>query len=68
MLLLQANFETMPNGVFNGAVSRPEADRAMSLLPHGKYMKVDATHVVHLDKPAQFADLLEDFLADGLKP
>ncbi|GAA2631120.1 alpha/beta fold hydrolase [Paractinoplanes durhamensis] len=63
VLLLHANFETMPNGVFHGAMSQAEADRAMSLLTNGTYRRIDATHVVHLAQPASFTRVLTDFFA-----
>ncbi|WP_331688316.1 hypothetical protein [Consotaella aegiceratis] len=42
-------------------MSREEAERAMSLLKNGKYVKVDATHVVNLDKPELFIKAIEGF-------
>jgi pimeloyl-ACP methyl ester carboxylesterase len=54
VLLIQANYSTMPDGTLNGAMSKEEAERAMSLLKDGKYLRVDASHVVNLDKPEAF--------------
>ncbi|SEP72312.1 Pimeloyl-ACP methyl ester carboxylesterase [Faunimonas pinastri] len=61
VLLMQANTSQLPDGTLNGAMSKEEADRAMSLLHKGKYLKVDATHVVNLDKPVEFTNALESF-------
>jgi pimeloyl-ACP methyl ester carboxylesterase len=61
VLLMHARTTTLPDGTLNGAMSQEEADRAMSLLRNGKYVKVDASHVVNLDKPAEFVAILENF-------
>ncbi|GAA2554310.1 alpha/beta hydrolase [Winogradskya consettensis] len=61
VLLLQANFEVRPDGILDGAMSQEEASRAASLLRNGTYRRVDATHVVHLDEPAEFTELLTGF-------
>jgi pimeloyl-ACP methyl ester carboxylesterase len=54
VVLMQANTTTQSDGTLNGAMSRDEAERAMHLLRHGTYVKVDAEHVVNLDKPDLF--------------
>ena len=61
VLLMQANTLTMPDGTLNGAMSPEEAQHAMSLLKNGSYVKVDASHVVNLDKPGLFVENLESF-------
>ena len=60
-LLLHANFSFLPDGTLNGAMTQEDADKAVSLLANGTYRKVDATHVVHLDKPDLFIDVLHEF-------
>jgi pimeloyl-ACP methyl ester carboxylesterase len=60
-LLMQANTSTLPDGTLDGAMSEEEAARAAALLRNGKFVKVDATHVVNLDKPQQFTRILENF-------
>jgi pimeloyl-ACP methyl ester carboxylesterase len=60
-LLVQATFSFLPDGTLNGAMTQEDADKAMSLLPHGRYRKVDATHVVHLAAPELYVHMLEDF-------
>jgi pimeloyl-ACP methyl ester carboxylesterase len=62
-LLLHANFDFLPDGTLNGAMTQEDADKAVSLLADGTYRRVDATHVVHLDKPALFVDVLREFFA-----
>jgi pimeloyl-ACP methyl ester carboxylesterase len=58
-LLVQADFAVLPDGTLNGAMTQDDADRAMTLLPHGTYRRVDATHVVHLAAPDLFVRLIE---------
>lgn len=60
-LLLQANSSTRSDGTLVGAMTPEDAARAMSLLKNGKFVRVDASHVVHLDKPQEFITLLEGF-------
>jgi pimeloyl-ACP methyl ester carboxylesterase len=60
-LLMHAEFSFLPDGTLNGAMTQEDADKAVALLPHGTYRRVDATHVVHLDKPDLFIDVLQDF-------
>lgn len=61
VLLIQADFSIMPDGTLNGAMNTDDADRAMALLKSGKYVKVDASHVVNLDKPERFVAALNTF-------
>ena len=61
VLILQANTATLPDGTLNGAMSEEESKRAASLLKNGRLLKVDASHVINLDKPALFAELLRSF-------
>lgn len=65
VLLLHANTEIMADGTLNGAMSQDEADRAMSLLQHGTYRRVDSTHVIHLAEPEQFTSILEGYFAQN---
>ena len=61
VLLLQANFEVRPDGILDGAMDKIDADRAMELLPNGTYQKIDASHVVHIDKPKEFIKIMNRF-------
>jgi pimeloyl-ACP methyl ester carboxylesterase len=60
-LLLQANTSILPNGLLDGAMSNEEAVRARALLKDGKFIKINATHVVNLDRPADFVGLAKQF-------
>jgi pimeloyl-ACP methyl ester carboxylesterase len=68
VLLLHAHTEVRADGTLHGAMSQQEADRAMSLLPHGRYVKTDATHVVHLADPRGFTAVLENFFLGESRP
>lgn len=61
VLLMQANYSIAPDGALNGAMSKEDAERALSLLKNGKYLKVDASHVVNLDKPDAFIEAANSF-------
>lgn len=64
VLLMHAKYEILPDEVLNGALDQADADRAMSLLKHGRYLKVDATHVVNLDRPEVFIAAIKDAFHD----
>ncbi|GAA3636623.1 alpha/beta hydrolase [Kineosporia mesophila] len=61
VLLLQAEPSVLADGTLNGAMTTQDGQRAASLLTNGTYRSTDATHVVHLDRPRAFTQLLEDF-------
>ena len=60
-LLLHANFEIEGDGTLNGALDQEQADRAVSLLQNGQYIKVDSSHVINLEHPDEFTELIESF-------
>lgn len=60
-LLMQANYSILPDGALNGAMSKEEAEQAAALLKNGRYLKIDASHVVNLDKPDAFIQILRSF-------
>ncbi len=66
VLLLHANYRILDDGTLDGAMSDEDAKRAMSVLSNGTYKKIDATHVVHLDKPDGFIEIIEKFFIDPL--
>ncbi len=65
-LLLHANYSWIDGDILYGAMDKADADRAMSLLPTGVYKRIDAGHVTHLDKPAEFIRIVERFFLDGV--
>lgn len=61
VLLLHANFEIREDGLLDGAIDQNDADKVMSLLVNGKYQRIDASHLIHLDKPKEFIKIMNDF-------
>lgn len=61
VLLMQANWSVGADGMLEGAMTREMADAAMARLRHGEYVRVDAGHVVNLDKPALWLATVERF-------
>jgi pimeloyl-ACP methyl ester carboxylesterase len=61
VFLLQANFDVLDDGTLNGAMDRKDADRAVSLLTDCSFMKINAAHTVHIDKPGWFIKLTRAF-------
>ncbi len=45
-------------------MTKEQANRAMSLFKHGTYLKVDADHVVIVDKPDLWLKAVESFFVD----
>ncbi len=65
VLLIQADTSYMDDGTLNGAMSEEMAMQALDCLAKGEYVKVDATHVTHLDIPEEFSRLLVEFFTGG---
>ena len=64
VLLLHAHHEILDDGTLNGAMNDEEANRAISLLSNVSYKKINASHVVHIDKPDEFMEILKEFFLD----
>jgi pimeloyl-ACP methyl ester carboxylesterase len=60
-LLVHANFEINDDGILSGAMTQEQADLAVSLIPNGQYRRVDASHVVNLEDPDQYVQIIENF-------
>ena len=61
VLLLHANYEFMEDGTLNGALSDEQAQKAMSLTEDGELMEVDSSHVINIEHPDLFAQILTEF-------
>ncbi|AHF77019.1 Alpha/beta hydrolase fold protein [Sodalis praecaptivus] len=64
VMLIQANYSVLKDGTLDGAMSKEEAMRAMSLLRKGTYLRINATHVVNIDKPDEFIRAIKKFLLE----
>jgi pimeloyl-ACP methyl ester carboxylesterase len=60
-LLLQANYTTLPDGTLMCAMNGEQGLRAASFIRNGRYVKIDAGHVVNVEKPAEFIRLVDGF-------
>lgn len=60
-LLVQADFAVLADGTLDGAMTRDDANRALSLLAAGEYRKVDTGHVVHLAAPKTYLAMAGNF-------
>lgn len=65
-LLLHADFHIREDGTLDGAMSDDDASRALSLLAHGRLVRVPSTHVINLAHPAEFIRLLDGFFLGEL--
>lgn len=65
VLLIQADFDYLPDGTLNGAMSAEMAEKAMSLLADGTYVKLNSGHVTNLEVPDQFIRELNNFFTEG---
>jgi pimeloyl-ACP methyl ester carboxylesterase len=61
VLLLQANYQINEEGLLEGAMTKEDAQLAMSYLKNGSYKRIDADHVVHLDKPQKYVEITKQF-------
>ncbi|WP_158781624.1 alpha/beta fold hydrolase [Pantoea sp. BAV 3049] len=61
VMLMQADYSVLADGTLDGAMDQAEANRAMSLLKKGTYLRVNATHVVNLDHPQRFLEAVNTF-------
>ncbi|MDR2266291.1 MAG: alpha/beta hydrolase [Christensenellaceae bacterium] len=57
-LLLQANYSIREDGILDGAMSQEQAQKAIELLTNGAYQKIDAGHVIHIEEPDKFIEIL----------
>ncbi|MBR0485749.1 MAG: alpha/beta hydrolase [Oscillospiraceae bacterium] len=67
VLLIQADTSFMEDGTLNGAMSEEMAERALSCLSDGTYIRVNAGHVTNLEIPDEFTKIITDFLLDKNK-
>jgi pimeloyl-ACP methyl ester carboxylesterase len=63
-LLIQANTGYLADGTLDGAMSREQADRAVSLIKGCKYEKLDSGHVTNLEVPDRFIRIVEAFFLE----
>ncbi|TMR21859.1 alpha/beta hydrolase [Nonomuraea turkmeniaca] len=61
LLLIHADWFRDPRRGLVGALDDQDAARIMELVPHARYLRVHANHVLHFFKPAQYVRALDEF-------
>ncbi len=64
VLLLHANYEFMEDGTLDGAMSDKQADLATSLVENCEFVTIDSPHVVNLEYPDEFSELVVNFFLE----
>jgi pimeloyl-ACP methyl ester carboxylesterase len=64
MLVLHANWHRYPEYGLIGAMDDKDAERILELVPHARYKKIPANHVIHAFKPKEYINAVEEFAAD----
>lgn len=64
VLLIHANYDYTDDGILNGAMSTEMAEKAMSLLSDGTFLRIDAGHVTHLEVPEKFMEAIIGFATE----
>lgn len=63
VLLMQANWAITEEGLLDGAMTKEQADGAMSKLKYGTYQRVDASHVVNVERPEVWLEAVGNFFS-----
>ncbi|MDP4502144.1 alpha/beta fold hydrolase [Nonomuraea turcica] len=61
LLVMHADWFRDPRRGLVGAMDDQDAARIMELVPHARYLRVHANHVIHFFKPAQYVRALGEF-------
>lgn len=60
LLILHCNWYRTKKGLI-GAMDDNDAKIAQELAPHAKYVRMNAGHGIHTDKPKEFSNLIAKF-------
>lgn len=66
LLILHSNWYRTQKGLI-GAMDDNDAKMAQELAPHAKYLRINAGHVIHTEKPKEFSNIIESFTKE-IKP
>lgn len=61
-LLLHADYTITEDRILNGAMTKEQAKEAEMYISNCNYVKVDSAHVIHLEHPEKYAQLIRTFL------
>ncbi|MER7894481.1 alpha/beta hydrolase [Micromonospora sp. NPDC094482] len=67
-LVLHADWRRLRRHGLVGAMDDDDASRIRELVPHSRYRKVRANHVIHMFKPRTFVAELEAFVRQDVSP
>lgn len=62
MLVLHADWRRLPEHGLVGAMDDDDAARIRELVPHSRYKRIHANHVIHMFKPRRFVAEVQAFL------
>lgn len=66
LLILHSNWYRTQKGLI-GAMDDNDAKMAQELAPHAKYIRINAGHEIHSEKPKEFSNIIENFMKE-IKP
>jgi pimeloyl-ACP methyl ester carboxylesterase len=66
LLVLHANWFRHPKYGLVGALDDDDAKRIQALVPQAEYRKIPANHVIHVYKPPEFVQAIEEFAAKSV--
>jgi pimeloyl-ACP methyl ester carboxylesterase len=61
LLVLQANWFRHPEFGLVGSMDDKDVERLHSLVPHSQYKRITSGHMIHLEKPKEYIQILMDF-------
>ncbi|SEH04010.1 Pimeloyl-ACP methyl ester carboxylesterase [Nonomuraea solani] len=62
LLVLHADWRRVPGHGLIGAMDDEDAARIGELVPHSRYRKIHANHVIHMFEPRQYVEAVDTFL------
>ncbi|WP_157246815.1 alpha/beta fold hydrolase [Nonomuraea typhae] len=66
LLVLHGDWRRLPGHGLIGAMDDEDAHRIRQLVPHARYQRIHANHVIHMFKPRHFVRAVNAFLTDDV--
>ncbi|MFI6392530.1 alpha/beta fold hydrolase [Nonomuraea sp. NPDC050540] len=66
LLVLHGDWRRLPGHGLIGAMDDEDAARIKQLVPHSRYRKVHANHVIHMFKPRSFVEAVDTFFTQDV--
>ncbi|GAA3017903.1 alpha/beta hydrolase [Streptosporangium longisporum] len=67
LLVLHGDWRRVPGRGLIGAMDDEDAARIGRLVPHSRYMKIKANHVIHMSRPRRYVEAVNTFLTEDVK-